>query len=54
MLASEAIAELTDLINKHGDLRVCDELNRSFDEFEYCADDGIPAFVFGLNNSDNE
>jgi hypothetical protein len=53
MLASQIVKELTDLIEKHGDLRVADEQDLSPYGFEYNDDDG-ECFVFGLNNSDNE
>lgn len=53
MLASEVVKELTELMSKHGDLRVCDEQDLSFGSFEYNDDEG-EVFVFDLTNADNE
>lgn len=54
MLASEVIKNLTDLMNKYGDLRVVDEMDKSFGDFEFNQDGGDDVFVFDLTNSDNE
>ncbi len=53
MNISEVISRLSAMQAKYGDLRVCDDRDWSFGDFEYVPEDG-GVIVFDLNNDDNE